>query len=134
MADEMVVTIVVREPDADDDRLDGLADDLRDHLHDDLAGAARVGRPAGGPAPAGSRGDLETIGAVLVTAQTSVELLRVIIATVSDWMARGRAAERTSSIRLRIGDKEIEVDGATEDQQQKLIDAFLSADGGADRS
>jgi hypothetical protein len=129
VADEMVVTIVVREPDADDDRLDGLADDLRD-----LAGAARVGRPAGGPAPAGSRGDLETIGAVLVTAQTSVELLRVIIATVSDWMARGRAAERTSSIRLRIGDKEIEVDGATEDQQQKLIDAFLSADGGADRS
>jgi hypothetical protein len=132
VADPMVVTIAVREPEAEAERLDRLADDLRDALNE--AGVGGIGRPSGGPAPAGTRGDLETVGAVLVTAQTSVELLRVIVSTVREWLGRSRAPERTSSIRVRIGDNEIEADGVTPEQQQKLIDAFLSAGGGDDRA
>ena len=141
MADHMQVTIAVREPDADADRLDGLTDDLRDALAE--AGVGRLSRPAGDPAPPGTRGDLETIGtrgdletigAVLVTAQTSVELLRLIVTTVREWIGRSRAPGRTSSVRVRIGDNEFEADGVTPEQQQQLIEAFVAAGGGDDRA
>ena len=132
MADQMQVTIAVREPDADADRLDGLTDDLRDALAE--AGVGRLSRPAGDPAPPGTRGDLETVGAVLVTAQTSVELLRLIVTTVREWIGRSRAPGRTSSVRVRIGDNEFEADGVTPEQQQQLIEAFVAAGGGDDRA
>jgi hypothetical protein len=128
----MQVTIAVREPDADADRLDGLTDDLRDALAE--AGVGKLSRPAGDPAPPGTRGDLETIGAVLVTAQTSVELLRLIVTTVREWTGRSRAPGRTTSVRVRIGDNEFEADGVTPEQQQQLIDAFVAAGGGNDRA
>ena len=132
MADQMQVTIAVREPDADADRLDGLTDDLRDALAE--AGVGRLSRPAGDPAPPGTRGDLETVGAVLVTAQTSVELLRLIVTTVREWIGRSRAPGRTSSVRVRIGDNEYEADGVTPEQQQQLIEAIVAAGGLDDRA
>ena len=132
MADQMDVTITVQEPQADADRLGRLADDLRDALAEKgVDGRSRP--PAGGTAPAGTRGDLETIGAVLVTAQTSVQLLGVIVATVREWLDRGRVPERSTSIELLLPGRAIKVDGVTPEQQQALIDEFLAAGGGNDR-
>ncbi len=132
MADQMDVTITVQEPQADDDRLARLADDLRDALAEN--GIDGRSRPAAdGGTPPGTRGDLETIGAVLVTAQTSVQLLGLIVSTVREWLDRSSTPERGTSIELRLPGRSIKVDGVTPEQQQALIDEFLSAGGGDDR-
>ncbi len=132
MADQMDVTITVQEPQADADRLGRLADDLRDALAE--KGIDGRSRPPAGEAPAGTRGDLETIGAVLVTAQTSVQLLGAIVATVREWLDRSSTPDRSTSIELVLPGRAIRVDGVTPEQQQALIDEFLAAGGGDDRN
>ncbi len=132
MADQMDVTITVQEPDADGDRLSRLADDLRDALTEErIDGRSRPA--AGAETPPGSRGTLETINAVLVTAQASVTLVGAIVATVRHWLDRGSTPERTASIEVRIGDRVYRVEGATPEQQQELIDRILADDDGDDR-
>jgi hypothetical protein len=132
VADQMDVTITVQEPDADGDRLSRLADDLRDALAEErIDGRSRPA--AGGETPPGSRGTLETINAVLVTAQASVTLIGAIVATVRHWLDRSSTPERTTSIEVRIGDRVYRVEGATPAQQQELIDRILADDHGDDR-
>jgi hypothetical protein len=125
VADNLLsVRIDVSEPGADDERRDELADRLSASLRETVP-ATVVVRPPAGPAPPGSRGTLETIGAVLVTVQASVELFRVVHAAVREWLDRTPHAEVASTLLLQRGDTRIEVAGVPPEKQEELLTGIL---------
>lgn len=108
---------------ADDERLDALAGYLREELIqldvDDVT-ALRTG-----DAPAGSRAiDLVAAGGLLVTLSQSAERLRAVVSEIRSWLARAGGAQRT--VRLEIGGDSLELSGASDTDQQRLIDLFVS--------
>jgi hypothetical protein len=121
----LLVRIDVSEPGADDDRLDVLAGRLGGSLVEAVPGAATE-RPAAGAAPAGVRGTLETVGAVLVTVQASVELFRAVHAAVRDWLDRTPSAAASSSLTLRVGEARVDIAGLPPDKQAELIAGIIS--------
>ena len=121
----LLVRIDVSEPGADDDRLDVLAGRLGGSLAESVPGAVAE-RPSAGAAPAGVRGTLETVGAVLVTVQASVELLRVVHAAVRDWLDRTPRAAASSSLTLQVGEATVDIAGVPPEKQQELITGILS--------
>jgi len=137
MGDLIEVRLSVWEDAADDEVLRKLAGYLRDDLRESVAGeTARANDPDGATAPAGTRGmDLETVGTVLVTIQSSVEVLTAIVAATQGWLRRSPTPSRR--VRVKVGDREIELDAATPAQQQQLVDLFVAgpaADGNREQA
>jgi hypothetical protein len=125
VADEILsVWIDVSEPGADEERRDVLAHDLAAGLRDAVDGEVAA-PPPGGPAVPGTRGTLETIGAVLVTVQASVELLRAVHGAIRDWRDRTPAARATATLRLQRGDATIEIAGLPPEKQEELLTGIL---------
>jgi hypothetical protein len=126
MADVIEVRLSVSEPDADDELLRKLAGYLRDDLRESVAdGTTQANHPSGATAAPDTRGmDLETVGTVLVTVQSSVEALSVIVSTAQSWLRRSPTPARR--IRVQVGDRELELDAATPAQQQQIVDFFVS--------
>ena len=125
MADEILsVWIDVSEPGDDPDRRDRLAHELAIGLREAVDGEVAA-PPPGGPAVPGTRGTLETIGAVLVTVQASVELLRAVHGAIKDWRDRTPAAGATTTLRLRRGDATIEIAGLPPEKQEELLAGIL---------
>jgi hypothetical protein len=111
---------------------------------------ARIGRPAGQPAPwirerlrirvleldvdsvtmargegevAGAKvADPVTLGAVVVALSASGGVLPSLVSTVQDWLSRSSKAHNISIV---IGDDKIELDKATAAQQQALVEAYV---------
>lgn len=127
MGDVIDVRLSIYEEGADDEVLRRLAGYLKDDLcESEIGEAVRMDHPDGPAAPPDTRGvDLETVGAVLVTVQASVEALAVIATTVRNWLGRSPVPSR--GITVRIGGYEIEVGAATPVQQQQLVDSFVAA-------
>jgi hypothetical protein len=94
-------------------------DELALSLRRDLIelGVDDVEPVVGEPAPPGTRGlDLVAVGALLVTLGRSVAVSR-LVALVHDWVAREPV---TRTAKLTVGDRTIELTGATIEQQDKL--------------
>lgn len=129
MADEILsVWIDVSEPGADPERRDQLAHELATGLREAVDGEVAA-PPPGGPAVPGTRGTLETIGAVLVTVQASVELLRAVHGAIRQWRDRTPAAGATSTLRLQRGDATIEIAGLPPEKQEELLAGILGVIG-----
>lgn len=116
---------------ADDERLDTLAGYLREELVqldvEDVT-ALRTGEP-----PAGARAiDLVAAGGLLVSLGQSAERLRAVVAAIRGWLGRAGGAQRT--VRLEIGGDSLELSGASDADQQRLIDLFISRHADADGS
>jgi hypothetical protein len=107
---------------ANDERLDALAGYLRNELIQldvEEVTALRIGEP-----PEGSRAiDLVAAGGLLVTLSQSAERLRAVVSAISSWLRRG-GGQRT--VRLEIGGDSLELSGASEADQQRLIELFVS--------
>ena len=132
MADEILsVWIDVSEPGADDERRDELAHQLAAGLREAIDGEVTAPPPADQEVP-GTRGTLETIGAVLVTVQASVELLRAVHGAVRDWRDRTPSAEAAATLRVQRGDATIEIAGVPLEKQEELITGILGVIGGDD--
>lgn len=117
----MVVSI--DEPDADAGRLEELALDLRSELLG--VDVDDVRRMRAGSAPAGTRGlDVETLGQLLVSAKLSGEIVGMVVRAVRGWLSRGRTDAR--SVKLTIGERTLELQSASSQQQERLIQAFLA--------
>jgi hypothetical protein len=75
--------------------------------------------------------DPVTLGAIVVALSASGGVLPSVIATVRDWLYRSSQAHKIS---ITIGDDKIELDKATADQQQALVQAYclrhIAAGGG----
>jgi Effector Associated Constant Component 1 len=110
-------------PDADDEELAELALRLRDDLQALDVGPVQLSR--GGTAPAGAKSvDPIEWGTLLVAIGSSPALL-TLIRTANAWLAR----QRQGRVRVKIGDDELELTGASTDDQRRLIDDWLARRG-----
>jgi hypothetical protein len=123
------LVIQLTETDAEPERLEELAVDLRRELLElDVDDVARV---SAGDAPPGSRTiDLAAIGALLVTMNQTTDVLAHVVSTVRDWLRRSPEPKRT--VRMTIGGRSIELSAASDEQQDRLVAEFIKAgaDGG----
>lgn len=113
------------EPEVSNLELEELAQSLRaELLLLDVGDAARV--PAEWAAPAGARGpDAATLGALLVTLESSLPLVTAVVKTIRAWLIRSHAPTRT--VRVTVADASIELSAASGEQQDRLVDALLEA-------
>lgn len=80
---------------------------------------------SGGEAPPGTRGvDAAAIGALVVSVAPALGALARLVTTVVDWLRRG-GTQRT--VRLKIGDDELELSGASSEMQQQLAMDWIRA-------
>jgi hypothetical protein len=80
---------------------------------------------SGGEAPPGTRGvDAAAVGALVVSVAPALGALARLVTTVVDWLRRG-GTQRT--VRLKIGDDELELSGASSAMQQQLAMDWIRA-------
>ena len=99
--------------------------DLAGQLHAELLGVddASVGPLPAGAVPEGAKG-LGDVAGWLVAQFGTLDGLRALVAAV-----RGFAARTGRTVEVSIGGDPIKVTGATSQQQQQLIDAWLARHG-----
>lgn len=116
--------IEVFDEDVDAEQLDELTQSLRRELLE--LDVESVDQATAGPAPTGTRGlELAVIGALLVKAQASAELLAKVVGVVRGWLRSARRDSRT--LRLTLNGQSIELTQATDAQQQQLVDQFIKS-------
>lgn len=116
--------IEVFEPDADEERLNELTQNLRhDLLELDVESVSSV---SAGEAPIDSKGiELAAVGALVLVLKSSVELATQVVTAVRSWLQRGPSSERT--LRLTLNGQTLELSAATDAQQQQLVDEFVKS-------
>jgi hypothetical protein len=112
---------------ADTERLDRLTGQVRDEIRQldvDDVGALKASTAP----PAGARAvDVETVGALMVMLGNSAEGLKGVVGVVKGWLGRGDGTRRT--VRLELGGDVLELSEASERDQQRLIDLFVTRHG-----
>ncbi len=121
--DETAVLVSLSESGADDERVDTLTRQLRTELLGlDVRDVRSV--PAGTEPPPGSRGfDVATVGQLAV-AIVGTQGLAGLVSAVLGWLGRGHEAPRT--VRLEIEGDVLELSGASSQEQDRLVEMFLS--------
>jgi hypothetical protein len=122
---EQPMEVVVRVdagPDGDEEELAQLALRLRDELQEVDGAAVRLAREVA--APPGAKGAAVEWGTLLVGVLSSGALTALVTAA-SSWLGR----QHGGSVRVRIGDDELELTGATSEEQRQLVDAWLARHG-----
>ncbi|MEV6523335.1 hypothetical protein AB0M43_15395 [Longispora sp. NPDC051575] len=110
----------VPDPDRDDEATDRLTRGLRADLR--TLDVEFAPQPLG-ESPEGAKGaDPVTVGAVVVALSGAGGLLPACLGIVQDWLGR---QSRRHRIAVTIDGDTIELDRATTDQQQTLVDAFV---------
>jgi hypothetical protein len=106
-------------PDGDAEEAAELALRLRDEL-DELDGvSARLAH--GGPPPSGSKGAGAVEWGTLVVQLLSSGALTALLTSATGWVARNRRG----TVRVKLGDDELELTGATSEEQQHLVADWL---------
>jgi hypothetical protein len=118
-----VVVRVDAGADGDEEEVAELALRLRDELREVDGASARLARDA--PAPHGAKGAAVEWGTLLVGVVSS-GALTALVTTASSWLSR----QRGGSVRVQIGDDELELTGATSEEQRRLVDAWLARHAG----
>jgi hypothetical protein len=110
----------VTEDGADAGRLEELALLLRQDL---LALDVNAVEPdRSGTAPEGTRGALAAVaGGLVVSLQPTAQVIAAVVATVRAWMRRG--GQRT--VKIGIGGDVLELTGASDEVQQRLVDDWI---------
>lgn len=123
MPTEQTLELRLDVADVDVTELEVLTRQLREQLKElDVESVAAI---SAGPAPDDSKAlDLIVIGGLLV--KLGPAAVSAVVGVVQAWV--GRDAGR--SVTMRRGDREITVTKATEDQQARLVEAFLAGDDG----
>jgi hypothetical protein len=94
----------------------------RELLELDVAG---VRRGVAGDAPEGAKAvDVAAVGTLIVTVAQTAPAIVAVVDAVRSWLGRRRPGS-AGSVKLRIGDAEIEVTGEASPDQQRLIAAWL---------
>lgn len=122
MATELQVELF--EPEADRETVDELTDRLRLELLElDVDAVSPV---VAGPPPAGSKGiDLAAVGALLVQVASSVDAVSTVVHALRSWLRRDTRSRR--SVKITVDGHSLELTGATDAQQQQLVDEFVRA-------
>jgi hypothetical protein len=119
------VRVQVAEEGADDERLDEVTGYLREELKQlDVGGVSPV---RVGEAPDGTRAlDVIAVGGLLVSVANS-QALRSVVSAVRRWLSRGQGTPR--SVRMEIDGDVLELSGASEGDQERLVEMFLTRHG-----
>jgi hypothetical protein len=114
------VEFTIIEDGVDAEQLSGDSDLLLTELRElDFDG---VGRLAARPAPRGTRtGDVATIASI-VAIVSSPAVLQTATEVVKSWLVR----RTRGSVRIKVGDDEIEISAASTSEQHILIAEFLA--------
>lgn len=112
-------TLVIDTGDEDTEFLESALQSLLAEL--DALGLEEVARPTQ-TAPPGTRGlGAFELGTLLVTVGGAGATIPALIGLLSDWLRRRNAVV----VRVKIGDDEIELTGAPEATQKRLVEEFL---------
>ncbi len=115
------VDVAIAEEGADAEHLEELARALREEILT-LDVESVVPRSAG-EAPPGTRAvDAAAVGALVVSVAPALEAMARLVTTVVDWLRRG-GTERT--VRLKIGNDELELSGVSSATQQQLATDWI---------
>lgn len=107
------------EPDADAVEIEGAALNLREELLE--LDVDTVERPASGPPPEGAKGvEATLVGTLLVSA--GKEVIGAVVRTLAGWVSR----DKSRSVRLQLGGDIIDITNPSEEDQQRLLEAFLA--------
>ena len=120
MAQEQVLELRVHADDADDAHLSQLAQQLRAQLLELDVDAVESLPSETAPEGGGKFVDVVVVGGLLVRFGPGVA--SAVTSAVRTWV--GRDADR--SVTMKIGDREITLEAATADQQEKLVEAMLA--------
>lgn len=110
------IDVVLLDDDSD------LADRAIRQLRRELAEHEIDVRAVEATAPAGSKGDATAINAVAIALGGAGGMVPVLITILRDWVGRRSAPQR---VRMTIGDETLELDAASPQEQQQLLEAFL---------
>ena len=113
-------------PGADDDELERLARSLRAELLELDVDA--VEPAATGPPPDDARAvEALMVGALVVRLARDSEALSSLVRTVRGWL--GAHADRR--VRIELDGDVLELTGSSDDERQRLVDAWIERHGGA---
>lgn len=102
------------------ERLEAAADALREELLELDVGSVR--RMTTGPAPTDARGiDLAALGGLIVSLPAAPELFATVVDVVRRWLTRSKAR----SVRIEIDGDLLELSQVSEQDQTRLVDAWL---------
>jgi hypothetical protein len=127
---QTTVSVALFESGADDARLDHLGRQLRsDLLRLDTVDDVTVARgDASGHStespPTGSRGFDPATASTLAVALLGSGGISALIGALRQWLSRG-APDATRTVRVEVGGDVLEVTGASQADQQRVIDQFL---------
>jgi hypothetical protein len=107
------------DPEADAQELDELTGRLRRQLLElDVDSVERAKGPS--PPPGARAVDAATLGTLVVT--LTPELLHAVVGTVRAWLSRARCR----SVKVKLGDSELELTGVSSEQQERLISDWIA--------
>lgn len=115
------VDVSVAEEGADAEHLEELARALREEILT-LDVESVVPRSAGEAPPSTRAVDAAAVGALVVSVSPALEAMARLVTTVVDWLRRG-GTERT--VRLKIGNDELELSGVSSATQQQLATDWI---------
>ncbi|MEV4641046.1 hypothetical protein AB0J80_27260 [Actinoplanes sp. NPDC049548] len=112
------LTVVAGDPAASDEAAQKLMKELHDLPEIIAVEQATV------PGPDNARSiDLVAVGTLLLTVAASPDVLGAVLTYLIDWLRR--PGNNRGTIRVKIGDKELEVSNPTEADTKKIVDAFV---------
>jgi hypothetical protein len=119
---ETSLRLRLSEDGADAERLDALTRHLRDELRGlDVEEVVPLEET---PAPEGSRGlEAASIGGLLLTL-ANPQAIAAVVGALKAWLSRGQSARR--EVRLEIEGEVLSLSGASNAEQERLVDLFLS--------
>jgi hypothetical protein len=118
MGDAALLVQVVSVPDGDAEELSDLVALLREDLLDlDVASVEQV---RSGEAPAGNKGGLAVVAGWLAV-NLGPSALNLVVERVAAWAKRNN-----HTVEISLGGDVLKVAGASQDQQERLIDAFIA--------
>jgi hypothetical protein len=123
VAREQSLELQLDTSDGDAEELERLTRQLRGQLEElDVDAVEPI---SGGPAPEGTKAvDWVVIGGLVV--RYGPAGVSAVVRSVQAWVSR----DARRSVTIREGDRELVLDAATADQQERLVEAFLAgADG-----
>jgi hypothetical protein len=118
------ILVEIFDESAPPDEVDRVTRSLRSELLEiDEVGSVRP--VDAGPAPEGTRGiGVEALGALVVSAQPTVELVKKVLDVLWAWVGRSGARHERRTMRVTVNGHTIELD-PTAEQQQALVEKFL---------
>ena len=111
---------IATDPKTDKQEMEELGRHLRKELLELEVGSVDQVRAEN--APNGAKGDAVTLGTLLVTLAASGGVLTTLINTVQSWLTR----QERHSVTLEVGGDKLVLTSVSSEQQQQLIDDFVS--------